>query len=94
MKVERVLEDNLSDIYFRLPAPARATFKAEGEKTAFAIRTLIETSKVTARSVLDLIRKWLKLIPHVNRYFLQQESKIKTDRIMALAEKQKNQGAL
>ncbi len=90
IKVERVLEDNLSDIYFELPPPARAAFKAEGEKTASLIRTLIDTSKFTAKTVLDLVRKWLKLIPHVNKYFLQQESKIKTDRIMALAEKQKN----
>lgn len=90
IKVERVLEDNLSDIYFELPEPARAAFKAEGEKTASMIRTLIDTSKITAKTVLDLVRKWLKLIPHVNKYFLQQESKIKTDRIMAMAEKQKN----
>jgi hypothetical protein len=47
------------------------------------------TFKATARVVLDLIRQWLMLIPRVNRYFLEQESKIKTDRMMTLQRKLK-----
>lgn len=86
MKVERVLEENLGDIYFSLPADRRALFKAKGEETAVKIRTMIESSKVAARKVLDLIRAWLKLIPGVNRYFLEQEAKIKTDKVMLVAE--------
>ena len=94
MKVERVLEDNLSEIYFALPPAARVRFKSEGEQTASQIRILIEQGKAKARTVLDLIRKWLKLIPHVNRYFLQQESKIKTDRIMELDKKRREEAGL
>jgi hypothetical protein len=38
---------------------------------------------------VEIIRNWLKLIPRVNKYFLEQESKIKTDRIITLQRKLK-----
>lgn len=93
MKVERTLEDNLSDIYFKLDIGTRAKFKAKGEETAAKINALMESAKVKARTVLDLIREWLKMIPGVNRFFLEQEAKIKTDRLMEQgAERRRNKG--
>jgi hypothetical protein len=94
MKVERVLEDNLSDIFFKLPVDTRTQFKAKGEETATKINQLMESAKVKARTVLDLIRDWLKLIPGVNRFFLEQEAKIKTDRIVALGEQRRRDKGL
>ncbi len=82
MKVERILEDNLSDIYFALDVGTRAKFKAKGEETAAKINALMESAKAKARTLLELIRDWLKIIPGVNRFFLEQEAKIKTDRLM------------
>lgn len=90
MRVERVLEENLSDIYFALPSDKREKFKAKGEETAMAIKALVDRAKAKARDVLRLIRDWLKLIPHVNKYFLEQEAKIKTDRVMRMIEDKKN----
>jgi hypothetical protein len=89
MRVERVLEDNLSDIFFKLPVDVRTKFKAKGEETATKINVLMESAKVKARAVLALIRDWLKMIPGVNGFFLEQEAKIKTDRLMALGEERR-----
>lgn len=84
-KVERVLEDNLWDVYVSLPERARAVFKQKGEETATAIRALVAKSHVRASRIHDLIHKWLSKIPNVNEFFLLQESKIKTDTFVQLA---------
>lgn len=65
------------------PAQQRV-FKVEGERTATAIRRLLEQLKVRAKTILDLIRRWLRVIPGVNKFFMEQEAKIKTDKVMAL----------
>ena len=83
-QIESILSNGL-DAEFRVMTPvAREQFRTEGEKTAFTIRQLIEQSKATARKVLELIRNWLTLIPGINRFFLEQEAKIKTDKVLEL----------
>jgi hypothetical protein len=96
VKVERILEDNLGDVYLSMPQQTRILFKARGEEAASKLRTMIESAKVKAQTVLHLIREWLKLIPSVNRYFLEQEAKIKTDKIILLAaqKQQEKEGSL
>ena len=91
MRVERVLEENLRDVYFALEPGLRARFKAKGEETARTIRGMIESAKVKAGVVLKLITAWLRMIPKVNGYFLEQEAKIKTDKIMFLVEDRKKE---
>jgi len=59
-------------------------FKQKGEETAGKIRSMVETAKENARKIFDLIRDWLRVIPGVNRFFLEQEAKIKTDKILRL----------
>lgn len=84
--VETVLEEGLGETYKKLPPDAQKKFRAEGEKVTAEIVGMMKKAKVNAQKVLKLIREWLKVIPHVNRYFLDQEAKIKTDRIMHLSE--------
>jgi len=91
VKVERILEENLWDLYFALPAGSREAFKAEGENAAAALRAAIETKKVKPRVVLSAVNKWLKTIPRVNPYFLEQEAKIKTDQVMNLVEERRKE---
>ena len=38
-----------------------------------------------ARKVLKLIKGWLKMIPGVSRFFLEQEAAIKAQKIMEIA---------
>jgi hypothetical protein len=84
-QIEEMLSEDLGDLYKQLPPNVQPVFKAKGEEVAQTIRTWIQETKITARKVLGLIREWLGLIPNVNKFYLEQESKIKTDKIMELS---------
>ena len=87
--VENALEEGLRDVYAKLPAGRKAKFQKEGERITREISAMVKSLKVQADRVLGLIRKWLALIPGVNKFFLIQEAKLKTDRIMLIAEEEK-----
>lgn len=87
-EIETILAEGLEEVYRSLPAASQRAFRAEGERVASTLSALIESLKVKAKQVLTLIRNWLKLIPGINRFFLEQEAKIKTDRILELARRQ------
>ena len=89
-EVEDILADDLLDFYAGLPPAVQSRFKAKGEEVASKIQAMIRAAKVAAKDVLDLIISWLKIIPGINKFFLEQEAKIKTDKIIALAERDKN----
>lgn len=91
--VERVLEEDLADVYFQLPKGEQAAFKKKGEATASAISRLLTAAKVKIKEVFKLILGWLSLIPHADKYFLEQEAKIKTDKLMAIRDKKINQAS-
>lgn len=93
--VETVLEEGLEDAYGRMNPQLRQKFRKEGERVAGRLAEMIRRAKVKAREALALITGWLKLIPGVNSFFLIQEAKIKTDKLVALAEEEKrNRGSL
>lgn len=91
--VEAVLEEGIRDTFATLPPETRAKFKREGEQLTRELTGMIQNLKAKAGRVLALITSWLKLIPGVNHFFLMQEAKIKTDRILALAEAEKKRRA-
>lgn len=80
--VEKILEEDLGDLYSSLPASAKPLFKQKGEQVAQEISRMVRTLKIHARRVLQLIRDWLLTIPGVNRFFLEQQAKIKVDKLM------------
>jgi citrate lyase gamma subunit len=82
--VEKILEEDLSDTYFKMTPDVKKQFKEQGEKTALRIRELLDMTKYIAYEVVKLITDWLKIIPGVNKYFIEQEAKIKTDKILRL----------
>jgi hypothetical protein len=88
-EIEDVLAEDLGDIYKNLPPEKQQKFKEEGEKTATMIKQMIETGKFHGRKLVHMIIRWLKLIPGVNKFFLEQESKIKADKLIEIAEEQK-----
>jgi hypothetical protein len=55
---------------------------------------MVRRAKVRAREALDLITRWLRIIPGVNAFYLAQEAKLKTDKIIALAEEEKKKQGL
>lgn len=86
--VENILATGLGEIYMNLPDARKPAFKAKGEEIAVVTQEMISTGKVKAKRILDLIRDWLKLIPGINRFFLEQEAKIKTDQLVDYADSQ------
>ena len=42
------------------------------------------------KKIFELLLQWLKLLPGVNKFFLEQEAKIKVDQIMSLREQHKD----
>lgn len=82
--LEAILEEDLENLYFSMPEKKQQEFKIKGEQTAQQIAKLVTTAKATFKKVFKLILNWLKIIPGVNKYFLEQEAKIKADRILEI----------
>jgi hypothetical protein len=89
IEVEKILEDGVGSFYSALSDDAKLAFKKKGEETAFEISEMVRTLHVKFKRLIYLISDWLKTIPGVNRFFLEQEAKIKADRIMQLVEARK-----
>jgi hypothetical protein len=88
-EIEDILEEDLGDIYKSLPDSKKARFREEGEETVSKIRNVTRKPNVNSKKIFGLIRKWLRIIPGVSRFFLEQEAKIKTDKILLVTEEEK-----
>jgi len=84
VEVEKVMEEGLKDAFKELNPLQRQEFKIKGEQTAYKIRDLLRATHVKVKKIIKLIMEWLKMLPGINRFFLEQEAKIKTDKIVAL----------
>jgi len=83
-EIESVLEENLSELFRELTPAQRVEFKNQGEVAAGRITKLLQQAKVKVSQILRLIREWLSSLPGINRYFIEQEAKIKADKIIKL----------
>jgi hypothetical protein len=81
-RIEGILEEDLSDFYASLSPDKQIQFRLKGEETVSKIMAVVSKTRVNARKIFKLIKVWLKTIPGVNRFFLEQEAKIKTDKIL------------
>lgn len=88
-EIEHILEEDLKELYLSMPPDKQAKFREKGEETRSKIRDLVGSAKVNAKKIFQLIRGWLKIVPGVNRFFLEQEAKIKTDKILFVTEEEK-----
>ncbi len=84
IKVENIMQEGLEDAFNSLTSIQQQEFKIQGEKTALEIRSLLRAGKVKVNKILQLLIGWLKLLPGINRFFLEQEAKIKADKIISL----------
>ncbi len=83
-KVEDILAEDLGELYFRLPPLKQREFKIKGEETTRAILRIIAQPKIKIKKIISLIKRWLAMLPGMNRFFLEQMAKIKADKIIAL----------
>lgn len=84
IEVEEVLTENIADIYKQLPEQKKALFRRTGEQVAAQITQMMKSGIMQIKKVLGWIRTWLMIIPGVNQFFLEQEAKIKSDKINEL----------
>ncbi len=84
-RIESILEEDLEDIYLKMPSIDQQRLKVKGEETTWAILQLMAKPKVKIKKIIGLIRNWLKLITGINKFFLEQLAKIKADKIIAAA---------
>lgn len=89
LKIEKIMESGVGDAYNRLSPIAKQEFKIKGEQTAIKISNLLKSTHIKVKKIFQLIMEWLKLLPGVNHFFLEQEAKIKTDRIIGLHQPKK-----
>ena len=87
LEIEHLLEDGLQDVYKELTPIQKQEFKIEGEKAAYKIRQLMTGAHVKVKKIFKVILEWLKILPGVNRFFLEQEAKIKVDKLMSMKDK-------
>lgn len=89
-KIESILEEDLGEIYNNLTPQEQKAFRIKGEEVAHSIFQLVyHKTKIKVKKIIKLIHNWLKTVPGINRFFLEQEAKIKADKIIQLAEKDK-----
>ncbi|MFH2097196.1 MAG: hypothetical protein ABII24_01445 [bacterium] len=81
-QVENILEEDLQDIWQSMTQEEQQEFKQAGEQAAVQISNLLQSVKVKVSEITKLIVGWLKFIPGVNKFFIEQEAKIKTDKLL------------
>ena len=84
LQVEKIMSKGLDDIYKDLDPIKKQELKIRGEEIALEIRDLLRATKVNLKKIFSLLFEWLKILPGVNKFFLEQDAKIKADLIFAL----------
>lgn len=88
--IDDILEEGLEDIYLNLPKETQKEFKAKGEETTNKINSLLSETKIKVKKIVQAIIEWLKLVPGINKFFVKQTAKIKTDKILAAKAKEES----
>ena len=85
-KIEDILTEDLADVFVKMTPAQQREFKIKGEETAGKIKKLLSGAKVKLQKIIKLLMGWMRLIPGVNRFYLEQEAKIKADKLIHLKE--------
>jgi len=89
-EVEGILEEDLGSVYQTLTPQKQVEFKLAGEQAASKLSILLRQTKIKIGQIFKVIFNWLKIIPGANRFFLEQEAKIKSDRLLILKKRLDN----
>lgn len=87
VEIDAYLSDGLSETFLAMPPAKQKIFKEEGELAAKKINLLLDEAKINVGKIITIIKNWLKLITGINRFFLDQEAKIKADKIIKIKNK-------
>ena len=65
----------------------QTVFKKKGEETTSKIVFLLTETRVRVKKIVQTIIEWLKMISGINKFFIRQTAKIKTDKILEVKDK-------
>ncbi len=85
--VEAALADGLEDIYVALPTATQAAFRQRGEQLAARLEAMLSSGKFGLRDTYQSVTAWLRLLPSAGKFFrqfLEQETKVKMDALLAI----------
>lgn len=85
--IDNILAEGLNEIFLKMKPDEQKIFKQKGEETVTKINELLNKTKLKVKKIIELIKRWLRLIPGINKFFLEQEAKIKADKIMKMKDK-------
>ncbi|KKT71356.1 MAG: hypothetical protein UX09_C0027G0003 [Candidatus Uhrbacteria bacterium GW2011_GWE2_45_35] len=92
--IENILSEDLTDLFLDMNPEQQEAFREKGEETASKIREILNSTKINIRKIVSLIIDWLRMVPGVNKFFLEKEAKIKTDKILLSSEDFRQEGKL
>lgn len=87
IQIDACLSEGLNETFLAMTPAKQKIFKEEGEATAKKINVLLDATKINISKIVKLIKHWLGLITGINRFFLDQEAKIKADKIVRIKNK-------
>jgi hypothetical protein len=70
----------LTGLFTELPADRQTLLKQEGERIARNIDDMFKTRKIDLQEIHNDIEQWLRIIPMINRPWLEQQATIITDK--------------
>jgi len=85
--IEKILSEDLENLYKNLPENRKVEFRQEGEMAARQIEKQLFGDNFAVAKIIKIIAIWLKMIPDVNKFFLDQTTKIKVDELLKMKEK-------
>lgn len=85
-RLRQILSEDMAELLTALPADKKFEVQTEGLKTIAQIQKLLKQAHLQIRKIFQLIWQWLKRIPGLNRFFLEQEAKKKTEEILEIEE--------
>ncbi|PIR06336.1 MAG: hypothetical protein COV55_04370 [Candidatus Komeilibacteria bacterium CG11_big_fil_rev_8_21_14_0_20_36_20] len=88
-KVESILSRDMDKVFLSMDAATQQKFKIKGEETARQITTILQKGKFKVKQIINLIVGWLRIIPRVNKHYIEQEAKIKADLIIKMHQNKK-----
>jgi hypothetical protein len=87
-QIESVLAEGLHDVFVSLPPAEQQKFKVAGEQAAREVSGLLAQVKVKVDAIIAVLKRWLGTLPGVNTFFVEQEAKIKAEKLVRLVTKE------
>ena len=83
-EVENILSHDMDKTFLNMDVATQHQFKIKGEQTSRQIILLLQKGKIGIKKITALILEWLRIIPQVNKHYIEQTAKIKAENIISM----------